>query len=86
MTHNQVITSVAVNTLKDILKVAAVLTTKSRDSLSNSAFALPGRRYPIHDESHARAALSMVAKFGNPEEKNAVRAAVAKRYPHIGAK
>ena len=32
------------------------LTTKARNALPDSAFALPGRRYPIVDKDHAAAA------------------------------
>ena len=62
----------------------AVLTTKKRDDLSDSDFALPGRRYPIHDRAHARAALSRVSQFGSPEEKAKVRAAVHRKFPDMG--
>ena len=34
------------------------LTKKERDNLPDSQFALPGRRFPIHDADHCRAALS----------------------------
>lgn len=61
----------------------STLTTKGRDSLSDSSFALPNRRYPIHDANHARAALSMVAKYGDEREKTIVRAKVKARYPGI---
>lgn len=43
-------------------------------------------KYPIHDVSHARAALRMVAMHGTPEEKELVRAKVRSRYPEIGQK
>ncbi len=56
---------------------------KERQALGDSAFALPGRRYPIHDASHARNALARVAQNGSPEEKAKVRAAVRRRYPDI---
>jgi hypothetical protein len=59
------------------------LTTKGRKELSDSDFALPGRRYPIHDEAHARDALARVSEFGTSDEKAAVRAAVSRRYPNI---
>jgi hypothetical protein len=62
----------------------AKLSAADRKSLPDSAFALPGRRYPIHDENHARAALSEVAQHGTPEEKAKVRAAVHRKYPGIG--
>jgi len=62
----------------------ATLSAAARKRLPTSAFAVPGTRsYPIHDENHARAALSMVAKYGSPSEKAAVKAAVSKRYPGI---
>jgi hypothetical protein len=44
--------------------------------------AKPGS-YPIPDENHARLALAMVAKHGDDATKKRVRAAVAKKYPHI---
>jgi len=62
----------------------ATLTAASRKALPDSAFALPGRRYPIHDEAHARNAMSRVMQHGNPEEQGKVRAAVRRRYPNIG--
>jgi hypothetical protein len=62
----------------------AVLTAAVRKKLPASAFALPGGRYPIHDEAHARNALARVAQHGTPEEQKKVRAAVKRRYPHIG--
>jgi hypothetical protein len=62
----------------------ATLSAKSRSSMSDSSFALPGRRYPIHDESHAANALARVAQHGTPEEKAKVRAAVCRKYPNMG--
>ena len=62
----------------------AVLSSKARKQLPKSAFAIPPDRYPIHDEAHARNALSRVAQHGTPEEKAKVRAAVKRRYPNIG--
>lgn len=61
----------------------SVLNAKERNALPNSAFALPGRRYPIHDEAHARAALARVKEFGTSEEKVRVRNAVKRRYPDM---
>lgn len=60
------------------------LTAKARKHIKGSNFALPGRRYPINDPNHARAALSMVAQHGSPAEKAKVRAAVHRKYPNIG--
>lgn len=60
---------------------AAVLSTKRRDNMPESAFAIPSRRaYPIHDRAHASNALARSA--GKPEEA-AVRRAVCKRYSDL---
>ena len=59
-----------------------ILTTKQREALPDSAFAIPEeRKYPIHDKNHARAALARVAEFGTPEEKQRVAKAIKDRYP-----
>jgi len=61
------------------------LTTKARKNLDDSSFVFPGeRRYPIHDKSHARNALSRVSQHGSPAEKKKVRAAVKRKYPDVG--
>jgi hypothetical protein len=67
-----------------ITKLGKKLSAKERNSLSDDDFALPGRRYPIQDINHARAALSMVAKHGTPQEQATVRRKVHARYPEIG--
>lgn len=59
------------------------LTTNARKHIASSNFALPGRRYPIHDLSHARAALAMVAKYGTPAEQKIVRNKVKRKYPKM---
>lgn len=62
----------------------ARLTYKKRKALKSSSFVFPKeRRYPIHDINHARSALSMVARFGDTNEKKRVRAAVYRRYPEL---
>jgi len=62
----------------------AVLSYQDKKKLPVSAFAVPGeRKYPIHDEAHARNALARVAQHGTSQEKNMVREAVTKRYPNI---
>lgn len=61
----------------------ARLTTKARKKISPKDFALPGRRYPIEDASHARNALARVAQHGSPAEKATVRADVHRTYPGI---
>ena len=72
----------------------AKLSAAERRALPNKDFALPGKgegpkgkqagSYPIPDKSHARAALSMVAQHGTPEEKAKVRAKVKAKFPDIG--
>ena len=64
-------------TLPDDAMEFAELTTEKRKALDDSDFALPGRRYPIMDEKHARNALARVAQNGTPTEAAKVRAAVA---------
>ena len=72
----------------------AKLTAAKRKALPKASFAVPRgtgskpkiNSYPIHDRSHARAALSMVAAHGTPTEQRMVKSAVKKRYPSIGAK
>ena len=62
----------------------AKLTARGRKRFRKSSFALPGRRYPIHDRAHARNALARVAQHGSASEKKRVRAAVHRRYPGMG--
>lgn len=62
----------------------AKLTAQAAKKLPESAFAIPeSREYPIHDESHARAALSLVEAQGSEEQQKQVRDAVKARYPDI---
>jgi hypothetical protein len=65
-------------------KVSKVLTTKARKHIAEDNFALPGRRYPIHDKAHARNALARVSQSGTPEEQAKVKAAVHNKFPKIG--
>lgn len=59
----------------------AKLTQAERDALPDSDFAIPSKREcPIHDISHARAALSMCA---NKPEYAKVKARVHARYPSL---
>lgn len=60
------------------------LDAASRNALPSSDFALPGRRYPINDRSHAANAKARVSQFGSPAEKAKVNAAVARKYPGMG--
>ena len=65
----------------------AELTTKKRNALPKSSFAIPGKRaYPVFDKPHARNALARVAQHGSSAEKAQVRAAVARKFPGIGKK
>ena len=66
------------------IKTARTLSARGRNQISEKNFALPGGRYPIHDASHARNALSRVAQHGTASEQAQVRAAVARKYPGIG--
>ena len=59
----------------------AKLTTKARNAIPSKSFALPGRRYPIEDRSHAQNALARVSQFGTSAEKSKVRSAVSHAYP-----
>ena len=72
----------------------ADLSEGAREHLSPSQFALPKKaktakqraksgNYPIPDAAHARAALSLVAKHGTPDEQAKVRAAVHRKFPGI---
>lgn len=60
-----------------------VLDKESREKISSEHFALPNRRYPIHDIGHARNALARVSQYGTPSEKARVKAAVQKKYPEM---
>lgn len=60
------------------------LSTEGRRALPERDFALPGRRYPIADRSHAANALSRVSQNGTPAEKAEVRAKVHEKYPSMG--
>jgi hypothetical protein len=62
----------------------AQLTAAARRKIPTKGFALPGRRYPIHDRSHARNALARVSGNGTSKEKATVRAKVAAKYPGMG--
>ncbi len=61
-----------------------LLGSRARGNLPARDFVFPGgRRYPIHDKSHAKNALARVSQHGTPAEKARVRAAVRRRYPGI---
>jgi len=59
------------------------LTAATRKKIPSGKFALPGRRYPIEDEAHARNALARVSQDSTPAEKAAVRRKVGRSYPKL---
>lgn len=59
------------------------LSTKARNKLPGSAFAGPGRSYPINDASHARNALARAAQHASPELEAKIKSKVRKRFPAI---
>ena len=61
------------------------LTAAARKKIPSKDFAVPGGRYPINDRSHAANAKARVSQFGTPAEKAKVNAAVARKYPGMGA-
>lgn len=68
------------------LKRGGALTAAARKALPTKDFALPGRKYPIENESHGRNALARVAQHGSSSERAEVRSAVQRRFPDIGKK
>lgn len=62
------------------------LTTAERNALPASDFAGPDRSYPVNDANHARAALSMSAKYASPELQSKVKSKVHSKFSHIGSK
>jgi hypothetical protein len=61
----------------------ATLSSTQRKLMNSKDFALPGKRaYPIGDENHARAALSMLHN-ASPSEQEQIKAAVKSKYPGI---
>ena len=57
------------------------LTPSTRKKIPDGEFALPGRRYPIEDEAHARNALARVSQDGTPAEQEIVRRKVHQTFP-----
>lgn len=67
------------------IKRAAELTEETRSDIPTGEFALPGRRYPIHDKAHAENALARVSQHGSPGERKTVRQKVYSAYPELKA-
>jgi hypothetical protein len=61
----------------------ARLTSKQRHGLDTASFALPGRRYPIPDASHARNALSRASANASPAQQATIKRKVKARFPAI---
>jgi hypothetical protein len=62
----------------------ARLTSKTRNALPTSDFALPGKRgYPVNDRSHAVNALARASQFGTSEVKAKVRQKVYSKFPDL---
>ena len=62
----------------------ATLTTKGRNRMKASSFALPSKRaYPIPDKAHARAALARAKANASPAQQATIRKAVKKRFPSM---
>lgn len=60
------------------------LNAATRKNLSGSAFALPGRRYPIMDKSHGIAAEAYAKRYATPEEQATIRRKVHAKFPTLG--
>jgi hypothetical protein len=58
------------------------LTSKERNKLPDSAFAGPGRSFPVNDRGHAKAAIGRASEY-HPELKAKIRAKVAKKFPDM---
>lgn len=64
----------------------AKLSSKKRNRLKSSQFALPGKRKdPIPDKSHAKAALTMGMRGASSSEKAEIRKRVHAKFPSVGA-
>lgn len=61
----------------------ARLTAATRKRIPSKSFALPGRRFPIEDKPHARAALSR-AHYATPSEQATIKRKVKAKFPSIG--
>lgn len=61
----------------------AKLNAKMRNALKPKQFALPGGRYPINDQNHARNALARASQNATPSEQATIESKVAAKYPGI---
>jgi hypothetical protein len=67
-------------------ELMATLTTRGRKRMTASKFALPGKRYPIHDMAHARNALARGSANASPHEYAIIKRKVYHRYPSLNPK
>ena len=64
-----------------ITKTGKALTPQERKALPDTAFAISTtRKYPIHDEKHARSALSYIAQHGTESEQRVVRSKIKVKF------
>lgn len=83
--HHQKHASAVLDAFADeLMKVARPLTALGREHVAKKNFALPGGRFPIQDQNHARNALARVAQHGTPEERAIVERKVHRNFPSIG--
>lgn len=75
-----------INTMLSCVLSEVELTPQGRKRIAASNFALAGRRYPIHDISHARNALARVVQHGSADEIATVRRKVYAKYPVLSKK
>jgi len=61
----------------------AVLTAAARKKIPAKSFALPGGRYPIEDEAHARNALARASQHASPAEQATIKRKVRAKFPGI---
>jgi len=60
------------------------LTTKQRNALPSSAFAIPSeRKYPVEDAAHARNALARASQYGSAGVIKKVVTTTHKKFPEI---
>jgi len=59
------------------------LSPTARSRLSAKTFALPGRRYPLNNPSHARNALARASQHATPAERATIKRKVKARFPSI---
>lgn len=64
----------SVKHLARMLRFVAKLTAAQRNALPDSAFAGPGRTYPVPDASHAQFAKAMAARHAGPAAKKKIDA------------